>query len=131
MARTERATSPAAQKRDRSLNRTGLDPNPRKHGAGPHNWGALEQEAELENEAVYDVSEEAPGVAVGDVPASTEHVELSPQEIEEARRLRKEAAKGGHVDLRDIARTSAAVHASPTNKDVTSITNAADTGAKA
>ena len=30
------------------------------------------------------------------------------------------------VDLRDIARTSAAVHASPTNKDVTSITNAAD-----
>ena len=65
MARTERATSPAAQKRDRSLNRTGLDPNPRKHGAGPHNWGALEQEAELENEAVYDVSEEAPGVAVG------------------------------------------------------------------
>ena len=65
MARTERATSPAAQKRDRSLNRSGLDPNPRKHGAGPHNWGALEQEAELENEAVHDVSEEAPGVAVG------------------------------------------------------------------
>ena len=30
------------------------------------------------------------------------------------------------VDLRDIARTSAAVHTSPTNKDVTSITNAAD-----
>ena len=47
MARTERATSPAAQKRDRSLNRSGLDPNPRKHGAGPHNWGALEQEAGL------------------------------------------------------------------------------------
>ena len=57
--------------------------------------------------------------------------------------MRKEAAKGGRecrarsvvctfadlcldVDLRDIARTSAAVHASPTNKDVTSITNAAD-----
>jgi len=51
MTRTARAISPRAIIKDRSLNRSGLDKNIRKEGAGQHNWGRPEDElAALEDE---------------------------------------------------------------------------------
>ncbi|TRM58258.1 hypothetical protein BD626DRAFT_410777 [Schizophyllum amplum] len=128
MTRTNRATSPAALRKDRSVNKTGLDGGVRKHGAGPHNWGSLDHEAEYESGGAFDADADAPGVDeyAGDTPSATEHIDVSPTEMDEARKLRKEAGKGGNVDLGEIARSSAAVQTSPTNADVQTITNAAD-----
>lgn len=54
MTRTERAIFPRAVLKDRSESRTGLDKSIRKHGAGPHNWGRLEDERDLEEAAFED-----------------------------------------------------------------------------
>lgn len=54
MTRTERATSPRAIIKDRSESKTGIDKHTPKNGAGPHNWGSLMDERELEEAAVYD-----------------------------------------------------------------------------
>lgn len=54
MTRTERATSPRAIIKDRSESKSGIDKHTPKNGAGPHNWGSLHDELELEASAEYD-----------------------------------------------------------------------------
>lgn len=54
MTRTERATSPRAIIKDRSESKTGIDKHTPKNGAGPHNWGSLMDERELEEAATFD-----------------------------------------------------------------------------
>lgn len=54
MTRTERATSPRAIIKDRSESKSGIDKHTPKNGAGPHNWGSLHDELELEAAAEYD-----------------------------------------------------------------------------
>lgn len=54
MTRTERATSPRAIIKDRSESKSGIDKRTPKNGGGPHNWGRLEDEHDLEEAALYD-----------------------------------------------------------------------------
>lgn len=54
MTRTARATSPRAMLKDRSESKTGIDKHTPKGGAGPHNWGSLKDERDIEEEAEYD-----------------------------------------------------------------------------
>lgn len=59
MTRTERSVFPRAMLKDRSESRSGLDKSLRKNGAGPHNWGSLDDERELEYAAMDDEGIEA------------------------------------------------------------------------
>ena len=54
MTRTERATSPRAIIKDRSEARNAMGKEMTKKGAGPHNWGSLMDERELEEAALED-----------------------------------------------------------------------------
>lgn len=54
MTRTARASYPSALAKDRSEAKNGMDKHIPKGGAGPHNWGRLEDELELENAAIED-----------------------------------------------------------------------------
>ncbi len=67
MTRTERATSPHAIIKDRSQSRTGIDRHTPKGGAGPHNWGSLLQERDLEEGALYDEEREFEASAGGEL----------------------------------------------------------------
>jgi hypothetical protein len=58
MTRTERATSPRAMMKDRSEPRNGMGRDMAKGGAGPHNWGSLINERELEDTAREDEERE-------------------------------------------------------------------------
>ena len=58
MTRTERSTSPRAIIKDRSLPRNAMGQELKKDGAGPHNWGSLRLEQELEEGADYDEQRE-------------------------------------------------------------------------
>jgi hypothetical protein len=58
MTRTSRAAYPRAVEKDRSISRSGLDPRPRKGGAGYHNWGSLADEGYLEEAAIADEQED-------------------------------------------------------------------------
>ena len=49
MTRTARASYPNALNKDRSEAKNGMDKHIPKKGAGPHNWGRLEDELELEH----------------------------------------------------------------------------------
>ena len=54
MTRTARAAYPRAVIKDRSESRNGSDPSMRKAGAGHHNWGSLDHERQLEEDAIVD-----------------------------------------------------------------------------
>lgn len=58
MTRTERATSPRAIIKDRSESRNAMGRDMAKGGAGPHNWGSLMNERELEDAADEDEERE-------------------------------------------------------------------------
>jgi hypothetical protein len=58
MTRTERATSLRAILKDRSESKTGIDKHTPKNGAGPHNWGSLMDERDIEEQAAYDEERE-------------------------------------------------------------------------
>lgn len=98
MTRTERATSPRAILKDRyvthnitithvsyslhissvfsatinkllrSESKSGYDKSLRKGGAGPHNWGAVREELELERDALEDNEFETEELDVADQP---------------------------------------------------------------
>ena len=54
MTRTARAAYPHALNKDRSEAKNGMDKRIPKRGAGPHNWGSLDDELELESAALED-----------------------------------------------------------------------------
>lgn len=54
MTRTARAAYPRAVIKDRSESRNGSDPSMRKAGAGHHNWGSIDHERQLEEDAIVD-----------------------------------------------------------------------------
>ena len=54
MTRTARASYPNALNKDRSEAKNGMDKHIPKKGAGPHNWGRIEDELELESAALDD-----------------------------------------------------------------------------
>lgn len=58
MTRTERAAFPAAVVKDHAVSKTGLNNRTPKGGAGPNNWGSLENERELEDAAAADEVED-------------------------------------------------------------------------
>lgn len=71
MTRTERASYPRAVLRDRSLSRSGLNPQLRKGGAGRHNWGGLDHEQELQYQAEYDEEREREGLSEDKISNAT------------------------------------------------------------
>ncbi|KAF8499478.1 hypothetical protein BU17DRAFT_102756 [Hysterangium stoloniferum] len=149
MTRTERNITKRAILRDRSESKSGLDKSDRKGGAGAHNWGALNDEKDLELLAKEDnedeelsVDEEDTSVLAEAGPpdqslshdgslnerrASASAVGLNDQEWQEARQFRAKALKDGS-DLGAIARTSAAVSTSPRRSSTVTITTDATTG---
>ena len=54
MTRTARASYPNAINKDRSEAKNGMDKHIPKRGAGPYNWGSLEDELEIETAAFED-----------------------------------------------------------------------------
>jgi hypothetical protein len=127
MTRTARSSFPRAIVKDRSESKSGHDKRLRKDGGGPHGWGRLSDENELESAALYDEQlefnqENASKLeSVGDVgkpekiQRSVSGSSTSEEELESARKFRKNALKGTGIDLAAIARTSAAVSTSPTS----------------
>lgn len=71
MTRTERASYPRAVLRDRSLSRSGLNTQLRKGGAGRHNWGGLEDESQLESQAMHDEAKELESLSEDEIPNAT------------------------------------------------------------
>ena len=72
MTRTARSAYPHALNKDRSEAKNGMDKHIPKKGAGPHNWGRLEDELELESAALEDEAaefEEATGASRPLTPA--------------------------------------------------------------
>ncbi|KAJ7914413.1 hypothetical protein B0H13DRAFT_2659205 [Mycena leptocephala] len=127
MTRTSRSASLRSVLKDRSESKTGLNNNLRKNGGGAHNWGSLENERDLEFAGIDDGQQELDEVQLeddddsqsghSDEPASYKKptspvLELSEEEIANARKVRMNAFKNG-VDLATIARTSTAVSGSP------------------
>lgn len=72
MTRTARAAYPRAILKDRSESRSGLDSSIRKHGAGQHNWGSINDEHILEAEAMDDEHLEESAELRDDLSTSTE-----------------------------------------------------------
>ncbi|EJD02622.1 uncharacterized protein FOMMEDRAFT_107554 [Fomitiporia mediterranea MF3/22] len=141
MTRTQRASSPRAMRKDRSLSKSGYDKSLRKDGAGRHNWGSVEDEQDLEREALEDaeidneeLAEVPPDVnaavrpAVDGPPEATSTSPSSEEDIEKAREFRAKGLKGD-VDLASIARTSAGASASPPKAPSLEVTRDADTNA--
>lgn len=54
MTRTARSLHPRAMVRDRSESKSGHDKHIRKDGGGPHGWGRLTDEKDLESAAMED-----------------------------------------------------------------------------
>ncbi|OSD01000.1 hypothetical protein PYCCODRAFT_1436782 [Trametes coccinea BRFM310] len=134
MTRTVRASYPDAIAKDRSEPKNGMDKHIPKDGAGPHNWGRLEDEYELEAAALEDeqaeLEEETGGKVSVNEGADRPKTErrgsaLTPEEIKEGIAFRKKALKSPDVDLASIARTAPAISSSPTHS--TSIVSDADT----
>jgi len=116
MTRTERATFPRAIIKDRAESKSGMDKSTPKQGAGPHNWGSLIDERELEDGADLDeVRElEESGIRKPSPPAFERRTSsVSDEDREKAREFRKNALKADGLDLSAIARTSSAVSTSP------------------
>ncbi|KAJ3555816.1 hypothetical protein NM688_g2365 [Phlebia brevispora] len=128
MTRTERATSPRAILKDRSESKTGMDKHTPKGGAGPHNWGSLMNERDLEDAAEYDRDVEQTEAQPPRPKAETRRkssASVTDEDREKALQFRKNALKSPNVDLASIARTSAAVSTSPPS--ATPVMSAADT----
>ncbi|KAI0696326.1 hypothetical protein BC835DRAFT_1234297, partial [Cytidiella melzeri] len=114
MTRTERAIFPRAIARDRSESKTGIDKRTPKNGAGPHNWGSLEDERDLEEQAAFDEQSDTENTENTEAiqppqPRRKSSPALSEQEKGQALQFRKNALKSPDVDLGAIARSSAAV----------------------
>ncbi|GBE79832.1 hypothetical protein BKA93DRAFT_821526 [Sparassis latifolia] len=125
MTRTARASFPRAILKDRAESKSGMDKRTPKNGAGPHNWGALVDERELEDaadmdeELEHDEFEQTSPLRSPPAPASPEPVQrrtlsLSDADLQSAREFRKKALRSEGIDLSAIARTSSAVSSSPT-----------------
>ncbi|KAI5117414.1 hypothetical protein M0805_005474 [Coniferiporia weirii] len=125
MTRTERATSPRAILKDRSESKSGYDKSLRKGGAGPHNWGSMRDELELEREALEDAHLDNEDVSSAPIaanaavrpqvdgpPSDVPRSPVSEDDIEKAREFRARGLKGD-IDLAAIARTSAGASSSP------------------
>ncbi|KZO94597.1 hypothetical protein CALVIDRAFT_194600 [Calocera viscosa TUFC12733] len=123
MTRTQRSTDPHALIKDRSEARNGLDKSIKKQGGGPHSWGSLKDEAQIELDAAEDEGFEE---EVGDedavrkqdpfVPTPVSPVELTQEEQKakvEAINIRTGMKNGGPLDLNAIAQSSHAVSGSP------------------
>ncbi|KAI0752589.1 hypothetical protein C8Q80DRAFT_1117971 [Daedaleopsis nitida] len=133
MTRTARATYPNALNKDRSEAKNGMDKHIPKKGAGPHNWGRLEDELALENAALDDEEaefEDATGVSINaqaghERPPVPERraSSLSTEEVQQGIEFRKKALKSPETDLGSIARTAPALSSSPT-EPVTVVTDA-------
>ena len=99
----------------RSESKSGYDKSLRKGGAGPHNWGSVRDEYELEQEALedndFDTEEfESPAAALGaaEQPAAEgtseeQHQEktsaaVSEDEVAKAREFRAKALKDGNSE---------------------------------
>jgi len=134
MTRTERSSYPRAVKKDRSESKTGMDKSLRKDGAGPHNWGALKDELELERaadddegleEEEFEGTEDTPNAAVRpgvDIPADAgTKGGVSTEEVEKARQFRAKGLKE-NPDLASIARTSAGASTSPPRDTIVEVT---------
>jgi len=132
MTRTARSSFPRAIVKDRSESKSGHDKRIRKDGGGPHGWGRLADEKELESAALYDeqleFNEEAISGQVkmardagspGRIQRTVSTSSTSEEDLESARKFRKNALKGDGIDLAAIARTSAAVSTSPTSPSFT------------
>ncbi|KAI0761347.1 hypothetical protein BD413DRAFT_617084 [Trametes elegans] len=131
MTRTARAAYPSAINKDRSEAKNGMDKHIPKGGAGPHNWGRLEDEYQLESAALDDEEadfEETTGKVSVNHDAERPKGErrgsdLSPEEIKQGIEFRKKALKSPDVDLGSIARTAPAISSSP-NQPTTIATDA-------
>ncbi|KAG5653784.1 hypothetical protein H0H81_010454 [Sphagnurus paluster] len=129
MTRTARASFPRAIVRDRSESKSGLDKSIRKNGAGAHSWGSLADEKDLEYAAMDDEElefeqelSESDNLSTSSEPLEEKKIELqrpnstlTSDELETARKFRKNALKTTDLDLSAIARTSSAVSTSPIN----------------
>ncbi|KAF5379445.1 hypothetical protein D9615_006565 [Tricholomella constricta] len=131
MTRTARASFPRAIIKDRSESKSGLDKSVRKNGAGAHSWGSLADEKDLEFAAMDDEELELGEELVESLSSSdnlSSHSESLEEkkpglqrtnsapthdELETAKKFRKNALKTANLDLSAIARTSYAVAASP------------------
>ncbi|KAF9460414.1 hypothetical protein BDZ94DRAFT_1143023, partial [Collybia nuda] len=125
MTRTARSSFPRAVVRDRSESKSGLDKSIRKNGGGGHNWGSLADEQHLEFAAMgdeeldFDDSEETHlltlCLALDDKKPGIQRTNsaLTQEEIETAKKFRKNALKADGIDLSAIARTSSALSTSP------------------
>ncbi|KAL6304663.1 hypothetical protein BKA93DRAFT_825558 [Sparassis latifolia] len=67
MIRTQRASSPRAVIRDYAVAKNGMDKHIPKGGAGPHNWGSLGDEWELEQATNVDEQVDAEDAGFGSV----------------------------------------------------------------
>lgn len=142
MTRTARANYPRAVSKDRSEAKNGMDNSTKKHGAGPHNWGSLDHELELEAAGIADEERELEEEELEGPTARAVHSDrtrpaidrspssMSEEELAQAREVRKKAAKGQDVDLAAIARSSAAVSTSPPNRTIPISTDADTTTMK-
>jgi len=118
MTRTARATFPRAVNKDRSISNSGHrdDKHMRKDGGGPHGWGRLSDEKDLEEAAMQDEvdASDSEGATVSprrraSSVASNMSTSSAETEFVQARKFRKNALKAvGELDLTAIARTSAA-----------------------
>jgi len=128
MTRTARAAFPRALVKDRSESKSGHrdDKHVRKDGAGPHGWGALADEKELEYAAIIDEQLERDNQGSGELGEFMERKldalerassssSTSGEDLENAKEFRKNVLKGKGIDLAAIARTSSAVSTSPTS----------------
>ncbi|KAI0258567.1 hypothetical protein BC834DRAFT_835282 [Gloeopeniophorella convolvens] len=126
MTRTSRSVSPRALLKDRSEARNGMDTSLPKGGAGAHNWGTFELEADYQADALADEAAEfedqvqetggAPGPAsVPKKPIVVRRTSsVTDEDRENALKVRKNALKSGNdIDLAAIARSSVAVSGSP------------------
>ncbi|KAG6842049.1 hypothetical protein C0991_003575 [Blastosporella zonata] len=125
MTRTARSSFPRAINRDRSESKSGLDKSIRKNGAGAHSWGSLADERELELAAMDDEEVEVEDLSSDNLSTSSEPLEekkpalqrsnsaLTNDELETAKKFRKNVLKTNNLDLSEIARTSSAVATSP------------------
>lgn len=134
MTRTERASSPRALLKDRSLARNGMDKSLKKGGAAG-GWGTLSDEiATGHDEYDYDEARDELGdnmtmsSGASDARKSPEmprraSITLTEEERQNARDLRAHAFKNGEVDLASIARTSSAVAHSPQQPVLPALSN--------
>ncbi|PFH50873.1 hypothetical protein AMATHDRAFT_104992, partial [Amanita thiersii Skay4041] len=121
MTRTARASYPRAVNRDRSESKSGLDASLRKGGAGRHNWGGIANERDLEAAAMRDEEfdeeeEEVPNRSCEEdkkPDMSRSASTISEEEVQSAKKFRKNALKSKDIDLAAIARTSSALSTSP------------------